>query len=195
MGGVHGKGELRNMCRGTRGDATMTTPKSLRVLVGMLVISVWVLGSALPAGAETLHHKSYVWMNREDIAVVDEAEGHTVSLAQRGGFYVLDTGEVATIKRVSLNDSTREAGVSTIYETIKFADGSTIMLKGQSARRRKARVTILSDATSEIIKGTGRFAGIKGTGMDKRTFLPAEKGEAGSKQYGEGTLIYTLLPK
>jgi hypothetical protein len=56
-------------------------------------------------------------------------------------------------------------------------------------------VTTASDATSEIIKGTGRFAGIKGTGRDTRKFLPAEKGEAGSKQYGEGTLTYTLPPK
>jgi hypothetical protein len=173
----------------------MATPKSLRVLFGMVAISALVLGSALSGEAETLHYKSYVWMNREDIAMVDEAEGHSVSLAQRGGFYVLDTGEVATIKRVSLNDSTREAGVSTIYETIKFADGSTIVLKGQSVRSRTAGVTTASDATSEIIKGAGRFAGIKGTGRDKRTFLPAEKGEAGSKQYGEGTLTYTLPPK
>ena len=108
---------------------------------------------------------------------------------------MLDNGEIATIKRVSLNDSTRDAGTSTIYETIKFADGSTIMLKGQSARRRTAGVTTASDATSEIIKGTGRFEGIKGTGRDARKFLPAEKGEAGSKQYGEGTLTYTLPPK
>jgi len=173
----------------------MASQKSLRVLVGICVMLAWVLGSAMQARAETLNYKSYVWMNREDVAVVDDVEGHTVSLAQRGGFHVLDNGEIATIKRVSLNDSTRDAGTSTIYETIKFADGSTIMLKGQSARSRTAGVTTASDATSEIIKGTGRFAGIKGTGRDKRTFLPAEKGEAGSKQYGEGTLTYTLPPK
>jgi len=173
----------------------MATRKSRRILFGMLAISTLLFGAALPAGAETLNYKAYVWMNREDIGVVDDVEGHTVSLAQRGGFYVLDNGEIATIKRVSLNDSTREAGSSTIYETIKFADGSTIMLKGQSARSRTAGVTTASDATSEIIKGTGRFEGIKGTGRDKRKFLPAEKGEAGSKQYGEGTLTYTLPPK
>ena len=173
----------------------MATRQALRILCGMLAISAWMLGSAMQARAESLNYKSYVWMNREDISVVDDVEGHTVSLAQRGGFYVLDNGEIATIKRVSLNDSTRDAGTSTIYETIKFADGSTIMLKGQSARRRTAGVTTASDATSEIIKGTGRFEGIKGTGWDARKFLPAEKGEAGSKQYGEGTLTYTLPPK
>ena len=173
----------------------MATRQALGILCGMLAISAWTLGSAMQARAESLNYKSYVWMNREDISVVDDVEGHTVSLAQRGGFYVLDNGEIATIKRVSLNDSTRDAGTSTIYETIKFADGSTIMLKGQSARRRTAGVTTASDATSEIIKGTGRFEGIKGTGRDARKFLPAEKGEAGSKQYGEGTLTYTLPPK
>lgn len=173
----------------------MATRQALGILCGVLAISAWMLGSAMQVRAESLNYKSYVWMNREDIGVVDDVEGHTVSLAQRGGIYVLDNGEIATIKRVSLNDSTRDAGTSTIYETIRFADGSTITLKGQSARSRTAGVTISSDATSEIIKGTGRFEGIKGTGRDTRKFLPAEKGEAGSKQYGEGTLTYTLPPK
>jgi hypothetical protein len=161
----------------------------------MLAISAWMLGSAMQASAETLNYKAYVWMNREERVVVDEAEGHFVSLAQRGGFYACDNGEIATIQRVSFNDQTKGAGTATIYETIKFADGSTIMLRGQSAQSRTGGATTSSEASSEILKGTGRFAGIKGTGRDKRTFLPAEKGDAGSKQYGEGTLTYTLPPK
>jgi hypothetical protein len=48
---------------------------------------------------------------------------------------------------------------------------------------------------SEIIKGTGRFEGIKGTQSAKAKYLPLEKGEGGSKGYGEGTITYTLPPK
>ena len=40
---------------------------------------------------------------------------------------------------------------------------------------------------SEIIKGTGRFEGIKGTQSGKMKYLPPEKGEPGMKGYGEGT--------
>jgi hypothetical protein len=192
---VCGKGVGRNICGSNKEEPTMATKKSLRVLVGICVISAWVFGAALPAGAETLNYKSYVWMNREESVLVDDVEGHTVVLAQRGGFYVCDNGELATIKRVSLNDLTKGAGSATAYETIKFADGSTIMLKSQSALSGTAGETTSSEGTSEIIKGTGRFEGIKGTGSYKRRFLPAEKGEAGSKQYGEGTITYTLPPK
>jgi hypothetical protein len=43
--------------------------------------------------------------------------------------------------------------------------------------------------TSEIIKGTGRFEGIKGTEAIKAIkWLPVEQGEAGTKRYGEGTI-------
>ena len=49
--------------------------------------------------------------------------------------------------------------------------------------------------TGEIIKGTGRFEGIKGTQTAKAKYLPVEKGEAGPKGIGEGTITYTLPSK
>jgi hypothetical protein len=187
---------VRNIFRDNMEEPTMATQKSLRVLVGICVMSAVVLGSAMQAGAETLNYKSYVWMNRQEIAPVGDVEGHNLYLSQRGGFYVWDNGEIATITRVSLNDLTKGAGSATTYETIKFTDGSTIMLKGQSTLTGTGVGTPTSgEYTSEIIKGTGRFEGIKGTQSAKAKFLPGEKGEAGSKQYGEGTLTYTLPAK
>ena len=47
----------------------------------------------------------------------------------------------------------------------------------------------------EIIKGTGRFEGIKGTQNLTVKYLPLEKGEVGPKGYGEGTITYTLPSK
>lgn len=77
---------------GTREGTTMATKQSLRVLFGMLVISAWALGSAMQAGAETLNYKSYVWMNRNERVLVEDVEGHSVSLAQRGGSMCLTAG-------------------------------------------------------------------------------------------------------
>jgi hypothetical protein len=174
----------------------MATTRSLRVFVGILAIAAWMLGAAMQVGAEALNYRSYVWMNKQEIVPVGDVEGHNLYLAQRGGFYVWDNGEIATITRASLNDLIKGAGPATTYETIKFADGSTIMLKGQSTLTGTGAGTPTSgEYTSEIIKGTGRFEGIKGTQSAKAKFLPAEKAEAGSKQYGEGTLTYTLPPK
>ena len=173
----------------------MTTKKSMFVLIGILLISAWVIGSAIQAGAETMNYKFYVWMNKREAVSVDDVEGHFVTLAQRGGFYVLENGEIATIKRVSMNDLIKGAGSAVAYETITFADGSTIVLKRQSTLRGTAEVTVSSESTSQILKGTGRFEGIKGTQSDKTKFLPADKEDAGSKQYGEGTITYTLPSK
>jgi hypothetical protein len=174
----------------------MVTKTSMRVLFGILVISAWVLGSSIQARAETMNYKFYTWVIKAENVLVDDVEGHTVSLAQRGGFYVFENGEIATIKRVSMNDLIEGSGSATLYETINFADGSAIMLKGQSTLRGTAvRQHTSVEGTSEIIKGTGRFEGIKGTGSAKAKFLPAGKGEAGSKQYGEGIITYTLPSK
>jgi hypothetical protein len=177
-------------------ETIMVTKTSMRVLFGILVISTWVLGSSIQAGAETLNFKFYVWVVRTEKVPVNDVEGHIVALVQRGGFYVFENGEIATIERVSMNDLIKGSGSATVYETINFADGSTIMLKGQSTLRGTAVGQHTSgEGTSEIIKGTGRFEGIKGTGSAKTKFIPAEKGEAGSKQYGEGIIVYTLPSK
>ena len=173
----------------------MATKKSIWLLFGVLLISVWVLGSLIEAGAETINYKFYVWMNKREAVSVDDVEGHIVTLAQRGGFYVLQGGEIATMKRVSLNDLIQGTGSAVAYETITFADGSTIVLKRQTAMRGTGGIVASGESTSEILKGTGRFQGIKGTQTDKTKFLPPEPSEVGSKQYGEGTITYTLPTK
>jgi hypothetical protein len=158
------------------------------------VISGWVLGSAIQAGAETLNYKYYSWAIKGETVAIADAEGHTVGLGVREGFLIFENGEVATGSYVSTSDLTKGTGPFMQYATIKFADGSTIIRKDQGT---VGGVTSGGTGgwTSEIIKGTGRFEGIKGTNVAKGKYLPVEKGEAGPKVYGEGTLTYTLPPK
>lgn len=168
----------------------MATQKSRRILVGICVLWAWVLGSALPGAAETLSYKFYTWVIKSESAPVADMEGHTVGFGMRGAFYVFDNGEVATTKHVSTNDLIKGAGSFMQYVTVNFPDGSTITIKSHG--------TVGGGAggwTSEILKGTGRFEGIKGTQSAKVKYLPVESGEAGAKGYGEGTITYTLPPK
>lgn len=168
----------------------MATPKSLRVLIGLVAISAWMLGSVSPGGAEELHYKFYTWMIKSESLPVGDVEGHTVALGTRGAFYVFDNGEVATMKHVYTADFIKGAGPFMQYVTITFPDGATITWKSQG--------TVGSGAggwTSEILKGTGRFEGIKGTQSGKAKYLPIEPGEPGTRGYGEGTITYTLPPK
>ena len=170
----------------------MTTKVSLRVLVGIGVLIAGVLGAAMPAGAETLHYKNYSWVIKGERVPVGDVDGHRVGLDVRGAFFVFDNGEVATTAGVATNDYVNGAGPFTQYTTIKFPDGSTITVKSQGT----AGAGHASAAfTSEIIKGTGRFEGIKGTQSGNNKFLPVEPGEAGARAYGEGALTYTLPAK
>jgi hypothetical protein len=174
----------------------MVTKKSMWVLFGILVISTWVLGSAIQAGAETLNYKFYTWAIKGENVPVGDVEGHTVGFLIRGSFYVFENGEVATSNSVSTRELIKGAGPFMQYVTINFADGSTIIIKSQGTTGTPVAGSYTAAGwTSEIIKGTGRFTGIKGTQSAKGKYLPVEKGEAGPKGYGEGTITYTLPSK
>ena len=174
----------------------MAAKKSVWVLFGILVIFAWVFGSAIQAGAETMNYKFYTWVNKAESVPVGDVERHTVRLENRGAFYVFENGEVATTNSVATRDLIKGAGSSLQYTTINFADGSTIVIKSQGRGGGTATAAQKSGGlTSEIIKGTGRFEGIKGTQATKLRFLPVEKGEGGPKGIGEGTITYALPSK
>jgi len=164
----------------------MATRKSMWILLGILVISGWVLGSASPAPAETMKYKFYTWVIKEDMVQIPDEEGHRVGYAKRGSFYVFENGEVATIDHVVLRDFYKDKGTFSQYVTIKFEDGSTITIKSRGTSGGP-------DAKweSEILKGTGRFQGIKGTHSAKAKYLPPD----GALGYGEGIITYTLPGK
>jgi hypothetical protein len=168
----------------------MATKRTLWVLFGVLVISVWVLGSTIQAGAETMNYKFYTYVIKNEIVPVGDVEGHAVVLTMRGAFYVFENGEVATINHVATGDFIKWVGPFMQYVTINFEDGSTIIIKSQGTFGGASGTW-----TSEILKGTGRFEGIKGTQTAKAKYLPVGKGEAGPKGYGEGTITYTLPTK
>ena len=174
----------------------MATKKSMWVLFGILVISIWVLGSAIQVGAETLNYKFYTYVIKNENVPVGDVEGHVVNLSMRGAFWVFENGEIATINHVATGDYINRVGPFMQYVTINFEDGSTIIIKSHGTLGGTAAGALASGGwTSEIIKGTGRFEGIKGTQSAKAKYLPLEKGETGPKGYGEGTITYTLPSK
>jgi hypothetical protein len=67
-------------------ETIIATKRSMGVLFGILVISAWVFGSAIQAGAETLNYKFYTWMIKLESLPVGDVEGHTVNFGMRGVF-------------------------------------------------------------------------------------------------------------
>jgi hypothetical protein len=169
----------------------MATKKSMWVLFAILVISAWVLGSAIQAGAETIHYKSYHYTDKSERILVGDVEDHSLTLYTRRYFFIFENGEVATGTFSNLGDYIGTSGTVTSYGNITFADGSTISLK----REVKVVEGKTSESKGQITKGTGRFRGIKGTQEGKTKLLPLEKGEASQKGISEGNLTFTLPPK
>jgi hypothetical protein len=174
----------------------MTTKKLIWSLFGILVISAWVLGSANQATAETLNFKSYNYGIKQEAIPIGDEEGHTLIFDLRRGFYVFENGEVATANQVVQNEEIKGAATILTYITLTFTDGSTIIIKSQGTVGGIAMRSPASGAfRSEIVKGTGRFEGIKGTSSSKSKLIPPEKGEPSPKSFGEGTITYTLPSK
>ena len=174
----------------------MATKKSMSVFFGVLMISSFVLASVMQAGAETLKFKAYTYVTKAERAPVGDVEGHTVGFNIRKAFIVFENGEVAIQTSVGTSDAIKGSGSSLQYQTITFSDGSTIIIKAQTAVAGTAsKAPTSAKVTREIIKGTGRFEGIKGTGTSTVKYFPVEEGEAGPKGIGEGTITYTLPSK
>jgi hypothetical protein len=164
------------------------------IIFGIFVISAWILGSAIQVGAETLNYKFYFYSTKMESAPIADVEGHSLGVIWRGGFFQFENGEVAGATTVIAYDFIgRSKGTFYEYITITFKDNSSIILKIQGAVEPGHE----APAKGEIVKGTGRFEGIKGSRTLKAppSFLPLEKGEAGRKEYGEGTMTYTLPSK
>ncbi len=171
----------------------MAKRKSMGVLFGILVVTAWVFWSAIQAGAETMNYKFYTWLVKEELVPVNDVEHHAVFLDIRKSFYVFENGEVATVNAVITGDFIKSAGPWMQYATVNFLDGSTIIYKSQGTFGGGS-----ASMKSEILRGTGRFEGIKGTQNAKGKYLPPEKGELGTnvnKGYGEGSFTYTLPGK
>ncbi len=173
----------------------MATKKSMWVLFGILAISAWILGSAIQAGAETIKFKFFSHVTRSEVFPVGDVEGHNVGINVREGTVIFDSGELAWMKAINSFDGIKGATTADQYYTVTFQDGSKI-----TAHTKVKSETITPGVAGrgkwagEIINGTGRFQGIKGTAAAEIKFIPP-KDELGLKALGEATFDYTLPSK
>ena len=165
-------------------------------VASIFVMSIWPLGSVPQATAETLNFKMLNHVEKAEIIPIADVEGHFVRLFQREGVAVFENVGWAWGKVTLIRDSVKGAGTAEVYVTWAFMDGSTIIAHGKGRVEATPQgVTSGTKTTSDIIHGTGRFQGIKGTGAWASKLLPPEKGEPEGKAFAEGTLTYTLPSK
>ncbi len=166
--------------------------KSKWFLAALLVISAGVMYSIPPAMAETLSYKFFLPVTQMQAIPIGDIEGHAIGVLIREGAIFLENGEMGWGKGVVIFDMVKGAGSFDQYSTLTFQDGSTIVTRTKGTSEAQSGSSSSAQWTGEIIKGTGRFEGIKGTQVSTSKMLPPQKGELGGKALGEGTLTYTL---
>jgi hypothetical protein len=164
-------------------------------IVSIAVLSICLLGSVTVAGAETMKCRMAITRTVDKSIPASDQEGHVLGVQVLEGLSFFDNGEVAKTRIEGVYDQMGGATMQSMgYNMWTFEDGSTIMGRFQRTAVADKSGTQAAKASTELIKGTGRFAGIKGTTSSiGRNFL-AGKDEA-YRVYNDVTFTYTLPPK
>lgn len=168
------------------------------VLFGILVISAWVLGSAIYAEAETLKMEVSNVVTKIEVIPIENIQAAGIMPMVRDGLFRTENGELGSMKFIGTGYGVQGKGGSFLgYLVFIYGDGSTIVgtiqpgnywpdPEGKSLSQQKA--------LGELINGSGRFKGIKGTLKMTGSLLKLTKGEIAPKAYNEFILTYTLTP-
>jgi hypothetical protein len=95
---------------------------------------------------------------------VGDVPGHVVGVADQRGLIFPDTGEVGTWSGKVIFDLTNGTGTSQTYAVITLEDKSTMINLNKTVVTARSDGTSTFEGTFTYIGGTGRFAGIQGTG-------------------------------
>jgi hypothetical protein len=173
----------------------MATKKSVWVLFGILLISVWILGCTIQVGAETMKCKNIATATKDEKIPVSDEEGHILGLQIMEGLAFCENGEVPKVRHHAVWDFVPGKGSQAIgYSIFTFEDGSTVVIRFQRLTTKEPSGNLSAKVTSEIIKGTGRFEGIKGTSSGTGKTFPPSKEEA-ARAFTDGTWTYILPSK
>ena len=169
----------------------MAAKRSTCIVVGIFIIAASLFGFLPQTMAETWNVKFFLHTTKAEAVPIPDAEGHRVGMIVREGVSIYDNKELAWTKVVVISDLIKGVGSFSQYAIETFQDGST--MTGY------AKGTVGGPQTQfigEIIHGTGRFQGIKGTTTSTAVkMLPPEKGEIVGKAVGELTITFTLPSK
>ena len=161
----------------------------------IFAMSIWPLGSVPEATADTLKFRFFNHITKTESFPVSDVEGHFIIPNIREGAIILENGELGWVKGILIFDSIKGAGTVDMYSTWTLQDGSIIARSKGTVEATPQGLPSTAKFSGDVIHGTGRFQGIKGTVAISVKLLPPEKGDLGPKSFGEVTLVYTLPSK
>ena len=175
----------------------MAAKKTFLVLLGLFFITAGLLGFVNGVGAETLKLQVPNVVTKVEPFPVENIEGTVILPLIRDGLFVSENGELGSIKFIGTACNTAgKGGPFSGYIEYIFGDGSTILgsMAGTFWPDPERKLAGIQKASGELIMGSGRFKGIKGTLTMTGKLLKTIKGEIASKTYNEIILTYTLSP-
>jgi hypothetical protein len=169
-------------------------------LLGLLVIMfVAINWTPMATAAETMKCRTAGWAKVSESVPAGDVEGHALGITSRVGMAFFDNGDVANFTTVSSwNIFAGKGGDAAGYALFNFVDGSTFVTKFSQSYVPPTDPNYTMEtvqATGEILSGTGRFAGIKGTLSFTGKSLKPIKGELGGRSSVDYTFTYTLPAK
>jgi hypothetical protein len=174
----------------------MATRKSIWILIGMIVIMAWILGSVTQTGAQsfTMKARQTQHTTKAHIIEVGDVPGHILAAYEAAGLVFIENGEVATLSSRGMIDYTQGSGTAQGYNLHTYEDGSTTWSKWRGTATAAPGGKTSTEGTWEYVKGTGRFEGIQGAGTFIARRLAPVRG-AGDQNYADITGTYTLPSK
>ncbi len=172
----------------------MMIRKCIWILIGILVITAWLLGFIIEAQAETMKCKIARVVTKDETFPVPDEEGHMFGMQISEGLAFFENGDIANFKTQAISDRAKRTRQSIAYIFFTFEDGCRIIARLDFRAVTDPSGKVSTEANGKVIKGTGRFQDIKGTLSTAGKMLPSIKGEP-DKYYADITLTYTLPSK
>ena len=144
-----------------------------RLALALGVSAVLMAGLVLPqtvaqAAGEVRNGRDVFHCLEEHSVAVPDEEGHFFTLFVCSGMRFVENGEIGTFEVYGGGDYTGGAGNEIGYQVVSYPDGSTKVLKWEGIRAGETGEGEASfEGTFELIKGTGRFEGVKTKGTFK----------------------------
>jgi hypothetical protein len=168
--------------------------KIILAVISIFLISMWLFPTQ--AGAETWKYKIVMYFTRMEMAPIPALETQAYFLTEFRGLTFWENGETSFYSGAAIGEFYKGKGPVENCVTHTFTDGSTIVSKNKfiNISSPDGKTALWEEITGQIVKGTGRFEGIKGTISAKgKRLTPVSPGLKETRGDGvvEGVMTFT----
>ncbi len=107
---------------------------------------------------------------------VGDTVGHVLRLSSRSGIAIFPDGSVGASQFSATNDYVKGAGSYLAYCNITLGDGSVLWFRVAGSAKVEQATTRFPEAPVTVLRGTGRFEGVRGEGSFKGQLMPFDLG-------------------